>query len=91
MGVNEVLLMILLGLSCVLVAVLIVLGIKLLYSLGKLNIILNDIEGKLKNVNDVFLAVNGFTTMVSNVTESIFGKVVSVINKLVGKKEDTNE
>ena len=58
MGANGFLLTILLVLVSVLVVFLIVISIKLLYTVDKINVILDDAEKKLKSVNGVFTAID---------------------------------
>ncbi len=87
MGANSVLLTILLVLCSVLVVFLIVGSIKLLYTIDKMNVLLNDIERKLKSVNGVFTAIDTVTDTVATIGETIVGKALFMVEKLFKKKK----
>ena len=87
MGANSVLLTILLVLCSVLVVFLIVGSIKLLYTIDKMNVLLNDIERKLKSVNGVFTAIDTVTNTVATIGETIVGKALFMVEKLFKKKK----
>lgn len=87
MGANSVFLTILLVLCSVLVVFLIVGSIKLLYTIDKMNVLLNDIERKLKSVNGVFTAIDTVTDTVATIGETIVGKALFMVEKLFKKKK----
>ena len=87
MGANSVLLTILLVLCSVLLVFLIVGSIKLLYTIDKMNVLLNDIERKLKSVNGVFTAIDTVTDTVATIGESIVGKALFMVERLFKKKK----
>lgn len=87
MGANGVLLTILLVLGSVLLVFLIVGSIKLLYTIDKMNVLLNDIERKLKSVNGVFTAIDMVTDTVATIGETIVGRALFMVEKLFKKKK----
>lgn len=91
MGLNEILMAILLGLSSVLIVVLIILFIKLLYTTKKLDIILTDVQNKLNSVNGVFKVIDIVTDSISDLCDTIFLKTGSLIRKIFKKKKIEEE
>ena len=87
MGFNEILTTILLIAGILLIAFLIVLCIKLLYTTEKLNVILNDIEAKLKSVNGVFAVIDTVTDAVSTISDSVVTRILMLLDKIFKKKE----
>lgn len=87
MGANGFLLTILLVLVSVLVVFLIVISIKLLYTVDKINVILNDAEKKLKSVNGVFTAIDTITDSITLISETVIGKVLMMVEKIFKKKK----
>lgn len=85
-GVNDVLLAILLVLGSVLLVFSIVICIKLLYTVDKMNIILTDIEKKLKSVNGVFSAIDTFTDAVVTISDTFVAKAVMFFEKILKKR-----
>lgn len=92
---NSVLLSILLIMCIVLVIFLIIISIKLLYTTDRVNVILEDVEKKIKSFNKVFKVVDGITDTLSNVSDFIVDKILSFISGLFSKnkkiKEEENE
>lgn len=87
MGANGFLLTILLVLVSVLVVFLIVISIKLLYTVDKINVILDDTEKKLKSVNGVFTAIDTVTDSITLISETVIGKVLMMVEKIFKKKK----
>lgn len=87
MGVNSVLLTILLVLCSVLVVFLITISIKLLYTIDKLNVILNDAEKKLKSVNGFFSAIDTVNDTIAVIGETVVGKVLLMVEKFLKRKK----
>lgn len=87
MGANGFLLTILLVLCSVLVIFLIIISIKLLYTVDKVNVILDDAEKKLKSVNGVFTAIDTVTDSITMISETIIGKALMMIEKIFKKKK----
>lgn len=87
MGANGFLLTILLVLVSVLVVFLIVISIKLLYTVDKINVILDDAYKKLKSVNGVFTAIDTVTDSITLISETVVGKVLMMVEKIFKKKK----
>ena len=87
MGDNSVLLTILLVLCSVLIVFLIIGSIKLLYTVDKMNMILDDCEKKLKSVNGIFTAIDTVTDTITTVSETIVGKALFMIEKIFRKRK----
>lgn len=87
MGANGFLLTILLVLVSVLVVFLIVISIKLLYTVDKINVILDDAYKKLKSVNGVFTAIDTVTDSITLISETVIGKVLMMVEKIFKKKK----
>ena len=83
---NSVLLAVHLVLSSVLVVFGIIICIKLLYTVDKVNVILNDIERKLKSVNGVFTAIDSVTDAIVTISDSFVTKALLVFEKFIKKK-----
>lgn len=88
---NSVLLSILLIMCIILVVFLIVICIKLLYTADRVNIILNDVEKKMKSVNKVFGVIDGVTDTLSSVSDLIVGKILNLIGSIFSKKDKNKE
>ena len=82
MGGNEILLTVLLVLCSVLVIFLIIISIKLLYTVDKVNLILDDAEKKLKSVNGVFTDIDTVTDAINTISETIIGRALLMIEKI---------
>jgi len=86
-GYNEVLLTILLVLTSILVIVLIIAGIKLVYTVDKINIILNDVENKVKSVNGFFSMIDKVSDTVSYVSDGITNAIVNTFERVFSRKK----
>lgn len=84
---NSVFLSVLLVLCSVLVIFLIIGSIKLLYTIDKTNMILDDLEKKMKSVNGLFTAIDTVTDTVVTLSETIVGKVLLMIEKIFKKRK----
>lgn len=91
MGFNDILLAILLSLTSVLVIVLIIVCIKMLYTAKKMDIILTDVEKKLKSVNGVFSAIDYVTDALSTMSNTVVNKFSSLISRVFKKKRRIDE
>jgi len=86
-GFNEVLVTLLLVLGAVFIIFSIIISIKLLYTVDKLNIILTDMEKKLKSVNGVFTAIDTVTDAIVTVSDSFVSKALLFFEKYLKKKK----
>ena len=70
-----------------LVVFLIIGSIKLLYTVDKMNMILEDVEKKLKSVNGVFQAIDTVTDSITTISETIVGKTLLMIEKIFKRRK----
>lgn len=84
---NQILLSILLVLTCVLVVFLIVAAVKLIITTDKVNIILEDLQQKLKSVNGFFSCLDSITDAISLVGDVLIDRAIGIVDKLIAKKK----
>lgn len=78
--------------SCIiLVIVFIVLGIKLIKTLKKVDSVIDDVNGKMSKVNGVFDIIDKTTDYASSISDKIIGAISSFINVLLRKKKGNDE
>lgn len=88
---NDILPIILYFLGAVLLIVVIILISKLITTVDKVNVLLDDVEGKSQKLNGLFDAVEKLGDTLSVANNKITGVVAGVINKLFkGKKKKKN-
>lgn len=77
----------------ILVIVATILGIKFIITMNKINNILDNVEGKVNQLNGVFNIVDNISDAVTTVSEKIAGFIYDKIGNLVEKKKgkDDNE
>jgi len=73
-------------LGTVLLIVLIILGVKLIYTVNKANQILDDAYNKTKSLNGFFNAIDSITDTLSNLSDSIVSNVTGIIGKIFNRK-----
>lgn len=73
-------------LGSILLVVLIILGIKLIYTINKTNEILDDAYNKTKSLNGLFNAIDSITDTLSNLSDSIVSNITGIIGKVFNKK-----
>lgn len=78
-------------LGSVLLIVLIILGVKLIYTVNKTNAILDDAYNKTKSLNGLFNAIDSITDTVSMLSDSIVGSITNVLGKVFHKKKNKKE
>lgn len=71
----------------ILVAIFIVLGIKLIKTLKKVDNILNDFDEKMYKVNGVFDIIDKTTDIAVGISDRVVGKVSKLIEGLLKKKK----
>jgi len=84
---NQILLSILLVLTCVLVVFLIVAAVKLIITTDKVNIILEDLQQKLKSVNGFFSCLDSITDAISLVGDVLIDRAIGIVDKLLARKK----
>lgn len=75
-------------LGSVLLVVLIILGVKLIYTVNKTNEILDDAYNKTKSLNGFFNAIDSITDTLASINDSIVVNVTNVISKIFPKKKN---
>lgn len=83
---NQILLSILLILLSVLIIFLIIAVVKFIITTDKVNIILEDVQKKIKSVNGFFTCLDNLTDTISLIGDVFVDKTLSFIDKLIGKK-----
>ena len=77
-------------LGAVLLGAMIVLVIKLVYSVNRINSILDNVESKMKTVDKAFGAVDRIVDSFSMVTDKVVDGVANAINKIFNHKKKKN-
>ena len=93
---NEVFPIILYSLGAILLVVLIILSVKAITTLSKVNRVVDDLNTKSHKLDNLFDVIDNTTDMISNVSDKVVGLVVngftSLVQKIKHKKgEDENE
>ena len=73
-------------LGTVLLVIMIILGIKLIYTVNKTNEILDDAYNKTKSLNGLFNAIDSVTDTLSNLSDSIVSNITGIIGKVFHKR-----
>ena len=94
--VNEVFPVILYSLGAILLVVLIILSIKAITTLSKVNRVVDDLNTKSHKLDNLFDVIDNTTDMISDVSDKVVGLVIngitSLIHKIKHKKgEEENE
>lgn len=74
-------------LGIILLTILIIIGIRLLRTMNKIDEIINDVDGKMKSLNGVFQIIDVATDKLSIVTDKVVESVSSFLLKIFKKKE----
>ena len=88
---TEALQIILYVLGAILLMMLIVLSIKMLSTLNKINDIADDINRKMKTLDGFFSLVDYTTEKITSVSDKVSNFATSIINKIICKKENAIE
>ncbi len=83
----EVLPVILYLLGSILLVVLIILGIKLIITMNKIENVVDDINGKVKSLNGFFSAIDYTTDKLALISDRFVDTVTSIIKKIFVRKE----
>ena len=78
-------------LGIVLVAILIILGVKLIYTVDKTNDILDDVEKKSKSLNGVFEMVDNVTDSLSIISDTVIDGIVGLVSRIFKKRKREKE
>ena len=77
-------------LGAVLLGALIILSIKLIYSINRVNAILDNVERKMKTVDKAFNAVDKIVDTFSSVTDKVVDGIANAIGKVFSHKKKKN-
>jgi len=83
----EVLPIILYVLGAVLLVALIVLTIKLIYSVERINVLLDGVERKMKTVDKIFGAVDNMADAFAALSDKVVDGIAGIINKVFGGRK----
>ena len=86
----DVLPIILYVLGAVLLVALIVLTIKLIYSVERINVLLDGVERKMKTVDKIFGAVDNMADAFSALSDKVVDGIAGIINKVFGRRKKRN-
>ena len=78
-------------LGIVLVGILIIIGVKLIYTIDKTNQILDDVEKKSKSLNGVFEMVDNVTDSLSIISDTVVEGIVGLISRIFKKRKKEKE
>lgn len=79
------------SLLSVLIVVLIVLGIRLLETVNRVNKLLDDVEKKMDSMNGLFNVMDFVTTKATIVTDTIASTIMGAVSNLVKKRKQKKE
>jgi uncharacterized protein YoxC len=79
------------SLLSVLIVVLIVLGIRLLETVNRVNKLLDDVEKKMDSMNGLFNVMDFVTTKATIVTDTIASTIIGAVSNLVKKRKQKKE
>jgi len=91
MGASEVLPVVLYLLGSILLVVLIILGIKLIITMNKIENVVDDINGKVKSLNGLFSIIDVTTDKISLLSDKMIDGVINLFRKIFRSKERNDE
>ncbi len=74
-------------LGSILLLALIILTVKLILSVDRINAILDDVEDKMKTVDEVFSVIDRITDSFSTISDRIVDSLASIVSKLFTTKK----
>lgn len=74
-------------LGSILLLTLIILTVKLILSVDRINAILDDVEDKMKTVDEVFSVIDRITDSFSTISDRIVDSLASIVSKLFTTKK----
>lgn len=84
----EILSIILYSLGSILLIVLIILGIKMIFTMNKISLLVEDINTKLKSLNGFFSIVDFTTDKLATITDKFVENVTLIIRKIFNRKKE---
>ena len=88
---NEFLLLILYSSLIVLVIIFIIVGIRLIKTLKKVDNVIEDVNGKMNKVDGVFDIIDKTTDYAASISDKVIGAISSFVNVLLRKKKGNDE
>ena len=88
---NDVLPLVLYFLGAVLLGVLIVLVVKLCSTVEKVNILLDDVEGKSQKLNGLYDAIEKVGDTIASANNRVTGFVAGIVSKVFKKRKKKNK
>lgn len=89
--VNSFLLMIICILSSILLIILIVLGIKLINTITKVDRVIDELEMRLKKVDNMFSIVDNLTDSMALMSDKVVDAIMFGLKKIFGRKRKVDE
>ena len=86
----EVLSILLYSLGSILLVVLIILGIKMIITMNKIEDVVDDINGKVRSLNGLFSMIDYTTDKLALLSDRFVDTISSLIRKIFVRKEDKN-
>ena len=86
----EILPIILYVLGSILLVVLIILGIKLIITMNKIENVVDDINTKVKSLNGLFSVIDMTTDKLALLSDKLVDVISSIIRKIFKRKEDSD-
>ena len=78
-------------LGIVLLIVMIILGIKLIETIDRANVVLDDIEKKTKSLNGVFHMIDNTTDVMVGISDTIVSFIASSIEGIINRKREKKD
>lgn len=75
-------------LSIIIMVLLMVLIVKLIHTVDKANVILDDVEKKTKSLNGLFSVIDGVTDTLSVFTDTAVSTIVRIFGKIMPKRKN---
>ena len=75
----------------ILVIIFIILGIKLIKTLKKIDVIIDDVNGKMNKVDGVFDIIDKTTDYASTISDKIIGAISGFVGTLIRKKKGNDD
>lgn len=77
-------------LGSILLVVLIILGIKMIITMNKIEIVVDDINKKVKTLDGFFSVIDFTTDKLAMLSDKLVDSISSFIKRILKRKEDTN-
>lgn len=88
---TEFLTILLYALGSILLVVLIILGIKMINTMNKIDVVVDDINKKVKSLDGFFSIIDFTTDKLAMLSDRLVDTVSSLIKRIFKRKEDNNE